>query len=161
MSGARPLPDWALGALRLIGLDTPSPGVRLHVELVNSVLEIGPGASEGKYITAMRFRFSWAKRTVGTQLAEARTDYEVTAARKKAALMLVNGFSGAKAQAVVDGDDEICQLMLAYRLVEVKEQAVRKFLDACDAAMEVWRAGRPDRTRRIACSLADPPEVPD
>lgn len=144
MSGQEGLPDWARDALLAIGLAEPDVENPLHVRLVNAVLRLGPGAPLGRQLTAMRFEFAWELSKAGEAFAKAKTDYEHKLASKKARLMLGEGFSGVKAQAIAEGDDEVYELVLAYRVAEQRERAMRKFLDAIEAAGEVWRTLRAD-----------------
>lgn len=141
---AEALPEWALDVLRSIGLLEPDPEDALHVALVNSVLRLGPGAAYGRQLTAMRFEFAWALSAAGAEFAKAKTDYEHRLAKAKAVLMLEKGFSGVKAQAIAEADDALYELQLRYRLAELRERAMRKFLDAIENAVEVWRTGRAD-----------------
>lgn len=141
---ASDLPEWALEVLRSIGLTQPDPADALHVQLVNAVLRLGPGAAYGRQLTAMRFEFAWALSEAGAEFAKAKTDYEHKLAVAKAALMLKDGFSGVKAQAIAEADPELYELQLRYRLAELRERAMRKFLDAIENAVEVWRTGRAD-----------------
>lgn len=141
---AEVLPDWAVEVLLSIGLSNPDVEDRLHVRLVNSVLRLGPGAARGVQLSAMRFEFAWALKDAGREFAEAKAEYEHKLAAKKAVLMLGDGFSGVKAQAIVEGDDEIYSLLLRYRVAEQAERSLRKFLDAIENAAEVWRTLRAD-----------------
>lgn len=141
---AEGLPEWALEVLRSIGLTEPDPDVELHVRLVNAVLRLGAGAAYGRQLTAMRFEFAWALESAGREFAQAKTDYEHKLAVAKAALMLKDGFSGVKAQAIAEADPGLYELLLTYRLAELRERAMRKFLDAIENAVEVWRTGRAD-----------------
>ncbi|MHA3682813.1 hypothetical protein ACXR2W_00940 [Leucobacter sp. HY1908] len=138
------LPDWALEALRAIGLTDPDPDDALHVRLVNAVLRLGPAAARGVQLSAMRFEFAWELRAAGAEFATTKTDYEHRLAKSKAALMLKDGFSGVKAQAVAEADDELYGLLLRFRLAELRERSVRKFLDAIETAVDTWRTQRAD-----------------
>lgn len=143
MSAAE-LPAWASDALLAIGLDEPDQENALHVRLVNAVLRLGPGAALGSQLSAMRFEFAWALRTAGEVFATSKAAYEHKLASRKAALMLGEGYSGVKATAIAEGDDEIYSLLLRFRVAEQEERAMRKFLDAIDNAAEVWRTLRAD-----------------
>lgn len=138
------LPDWVLDALAAIGLTAPNADDELHVRLVNSVIRLGPGVPLGRQLSAMRFEFAWELKDAGHVFATAKANYEHRLASRKSRLMLAEAYSGVKAQAVAEGEDEAYELLLAFRVAEQRERAMRKFLDAVDNASEVWRTLRAD-----------------
>lgn len=138
------LPEWTLAPLREIGLVNPDPDNELHRELVEAVWRLGAGALHGRYITAMRAVFAWQLRDAGEGYAAAKARYEHLFARRKSELMVAEGFSGVKAEAVAEADDEVYQARLELLVAESKVSSMRKFLDLCESVTDVWRTSRAD-----------------
>lgn len=139
-----PLEPDVLEALQAIGLSNPTPDDPLHVRLVAAARRTR-GMGEGVQLVAMEFEFNWALRQAGSEFATAKTDYEHFIGKEKMRLMLAEGYSGVKAQAVVNGSDEAYTLLLMYRLAEQRERAMRKFLDTIKSALELHRTDRADQ----------------
>lgn len=117
----------------------------LHRRLVDAVVRLGPNASLGQRVVAVRFEFNWELSVAGTDFARAKTDYERFKAKSKVRLFADDPkLSSVKAEAMVDADDEAYRLLLRYRLAEQRERAMRKFLDTLDAALENHRTDRAD-----------------
>lgn len=141
------LPDWALEALRSIGLTDPDPDDALHVRLVNAVLRLGPGAARGVQLSAMRFEFAWALKEAGQEFAEAKANYEHAFARaivRERAEAAANGEKMPVSHAERLAEVEAYVHKLTYLLAEQRERAMRKFLDAIEAAVDTWRTLRAD-----------------
>jgi hypothetical protein len=132
--------------LRDIGLDNPDPSDALHRRLVATLQRVR-GLSLGTQIVAMKFDFNWELRAAGAEFATAKTNYEHHMDKTKAALMLGDGHSGVKAEAIAGGSDEAYELLLKYRLAEQRERALRKFLDTLDNRVEVWRSENANERR--------------
>lgn len=132
--------------LRDIGLDQPDPNDALHRKLVATLRRV-QGASLGVQIVAMKFDFNWELRAAGAEFATAKTNYEHHIDKTKAALMLGDGHSGVKADAIANGSDEAYRLLLTYRLAEQRERAMRKFLDTLENRIEVWRSENANERR--------------
>jgi hypothetical protein len=141
-----PLTPEILDRLRDIGLDSPSPADPLHVRLVATLRRMR-GASFGSQIVAMKFDFNWELRKAGEEFATFKTDYEHYMDKTKAALMLGDGHSGVKAEAIAGGSDEAYSLLLKYRLAEQRERAMRKFLETLENKVEVWRSENANERR--------------
>jgi len=140
--------------LRDIGLDAPDPNDQLHRKLV-ATLRRTQGLSLGAQIVAMKFDFNWELRSAGEVFARSKTDYEHHIDKTKAALMLGDGHSGVKADAIANGSDEAYRLLLNYRLAEQRERALRKFLDTLDNRVEVWRSENANERRADAYTPPD------
>jgi hypothetical protein len=135
--------------LRDIGLENPDPSDALHRRLVATLQRVR-GGSLGAQIVAMKFDFNWELRAAGAEFATAKTDYEHYMDKTKAALMLGDGHSAVKADAIAGGSDEAYTMLLKYRLAEQRERALRKFLDTLDNRVEVWRSENANERRADA-----------
>lgn len=147
MSEDQGLPDWVLEALRAIGLLHPDPDDALHVRLVNAVLRLGPAAALGVQLSTLRFEFAWELRDAGAVFAQAKADYERTYARAVVKARAEGAASGEKvpvSYAEKVAEIEAYDHKLRYLVAEQRERSMRKFLDAIEAAVEVWRTGRAD-----------------
>lgn len=141
-----PLSPEVAARLRDIGLDNPDPGDQFHRRLVATLRRV-QGGSFGAQIVALKFDFNWELKAAGETFATAKTDYEHYMDKTKAALMLGDGHSGVKAEAIAGGSDEAYNLLLKYRLAEQRERAMRKFLDTLDNRVEVWRSENANERR--------------
>lgn len=138
------IPPALLDVLRGIGLQDPDLEVPLHARLVATLHRLGPGATSGQRLVALRFDFAWELEEAGRVFAKAKTDYEHFVAKTKAALMLGDGFSGTKAEAIATGDDKAYELKLTYLLAEQRERAMRNFLGTIQSAQDNHRTDRAD-----------------
>lgn len=135
------------GVLRsLIGLEVDHEDP-LHLKLAETIRRLGPGATYGQRITALRFDFAWELRAAGKEYGTAKGEYEnhisvrVVEITERAALdgkKVTLGLANAKAEA------EGYELKMSYLVAEQRERAMRKFLDALDAALENHRTDRAD-----------------
>lgn len=144
---AEAIPDWAFDALRSIGLLDPDPEDSLHVRLVNAVLRLGPAAARGVQLSAMRFEFAWELRDAGAAFATAKAAYEHKYARAVVRARAEGAASGEKvpvSHAEKVAEIEAYEDKLRYLVAEQRERSMRKFLDAIEAAVEVWRTSRAD-----------------
>lgn len=141
------IPDWAFEALRSIGLLDPDPEDSLHVRLVNAVLRAGPAAARGVQLSAMRFEFAWELRAAGEAFAVSKANYERVFARAVVSARAQGAASGEKvpvSYAEKVAEIEAYENKLQYLVAEQRERSMRKFLDAIEAAVEVWRTSRAD-----------------
>lgn len=100
----------------------------------------------GDSIVAVRFVFNHHLRAAGAEFARARSRFEHE--RDVLRFRLMNGperYSASKADAAAGADDALYGLLLAYRLAEQQERALRKFLDTLDAQTETFRTTRADQ----------------
>ncbi|MFE4469525.1 hypothetical protein ACFRFH_11985 [Leifsonia sp. NPDC056824] len=142
---AAELEPWLLSVLRDVGLDHPDPDVPLHVKLVNTLHRLGPAATHGQRVVAMRWDFNWELEEAGRVFAKKKALYEKAFAKRKVRELAEPKMSVAKAEAIAEADDEIFSLKLEYLLAEQRERAMRKFLDTLDAALDNHRTDRADQ----------------
>lgn len=130
----------------VIGLQV-DPADELHQKLAATIANLGPGATYGQRIVALRFDFVWELRDAGKTYGTAKADYENAVAVKvveiteKAALD-DKRISLGLAQAMAERD--AYELKLTYLVAEQRERAMRKFLDALNAALDNHRTDRAD-----------------
>jgi hypothetical protein len=136
-------PD-VLAILQKIGLRNPDPNEALHVRLVSAARRTR-NMGEGVQLVALKFEFNWALNEAGAAYGTAKTDYEHFMDREKSRLMLGEGYSGVKAEAVANADDEAYRLKLKYRLAEQRERSMRKFLETIENALDLHRTDRADQ----------------
>ncbi|WP_194385322.1 hypothetical protein [Microbacterium luteum] len=130
----------------LIGLEV-DPEDALHKKLAETVYRLGPGATYGQRIVSLRFDFVWELRDAGKVYGTAKADYENAVAVKVVELTEKAELDGKKislglAQAMAERD--AYELKLTYLVAEQRERAMRKFLDALDAALDNHRTDRAD-----------------
>jgi hypothetical protein len=130
----------------IIGLEA-DPADELHQKLAATIKDLGPGATYGQRIVALRFDFVWELREAGKVFATSKADYENAIATKVPEIVERAALEGKKvalglAQAMAERD--AYELKLTYLVAEKREQAMRKFLDALDAALENHRTDRAD-----------------
>lgn len=130
----------------VIGLEV-TPGDELHNKLADTVRRLGLGATYGQRIVALRFDFVWELRDAGKVFGEAKADYEHAVATQVVEITEKAALDGKKislglAQAMAERD--AYELKLTYLVAEQRERAMRKFLDALDAALENHRTDRAD-----------------
>jgi hypothetical protein len=130
----------------LIGLEV-DPADALHTKLLETIHRLGPGATYGQRIVALRFDFVWELRDAGKTYGTAKADYENAVAVKvveitEKATLEEKKVSLGLAQAMAERD--AYDLKLSYLVAEQRERAMRKFLDALDAALENHRTDRAD-----------------
>ena len=141
------IPDWALSALRAIGLANPSPDDALHVAMVNAVLRLGAGAALGQQLTAIRWEINWAQQAAGAVFAKAKVNYEhivASVTTKAIAEGSARGERVSVAFAEKLAEVEAYEAKLEYLLAEKREQSLRKMLDTIETQVDVWRTGRAD-----------------
>lgn len=131
--------------LRDIGLSDPDLEVPLHAKLVETLHRLGPGASFGQRIVALRFDFNWELNEAGRVYAKAKADYEHHIARTKVIELAKDKMSVAKAEAIAEADDRSYRLKLEYLLAEQRERSMRNFLATLEAALDNHRTDRADQ----------------
>lgn len=146
MSDMTPSPG-VLSVLRqLIGVEF-DPADALHGKLAETIGRLGQGASYGQRIVALRFVFAWELRDAGAVFAQAKAEYENAVAVHVVEVTTRAELDGRKvslglAQAMAE--KESYGLKLSYLVAEQRERAMRKFLDALDAALDNHRTDRAD-----------------
>ncbi|QJU54374.1 hypothetical protein SCB71_14610 [Herbiconiux sp. KACC 21604] len=133
------------GVLRTIGLLNPDLTDPLHAGLVQALHDLGPYATPGKRLTAMRWVFAWELRAAGEQFAKAKTAYEHNVDRRT--VQLRGGeekMSRAEAEQLARAEDEANELHLVYLLAEQRERAMRNFLSTIQSAQDDARTDRAD-----------------
>jgi hypothetical protein len=128
-----------------IGLRDPDPSDRLHGTLIDTLIDLGPGATLGQRVVALRYVFNWELVEAGKEFATAKTKYENLLTRQKVIELAKEKMSVAKAEIFAEGSDGAFELKLKYLLAEQRERAMRKFLDTLDAALENHRTDRADQ----------------
>lgn len=140
------LPEVA-GVLRsLIGLEVDQQDP-LHLKLAETIRRLGPSATYGQRITALRFDFAWELRAAGKEYGTAKADYENKVSLRVVAITEGAALEGKKVTlglATAKAETEAYELKLSYLVAEQRERAMRKFLDALDAALENHRTDRAD-----------------
>lgn len=139
------IPPLLRDVLRGIGLENPDLTVPLHRKLVEALHDLGPGATLGQRVVAMRWVFNWELTDAGEVFARSEANYERHMASLKVRYLAEPKMSVAKAEAYAEADDESYRLKLEYLLAEQRERAMRKFLDTLDAALENHRTDRADQ----------------
>jgi len=138
--------DFAI-VLHSIGITNPDETNPLHKKLTEALYPLGPGATVGQRVVAMRWVFNWELTDAGSTFAQAKADYERHVARVKVKWLAEPKMSVAKAEALADADDETYRLKLTYLLAEQRERAMRKFLETLDAMLDNHRTDRADWRR--------------
>jgi hypothetical protein len=130
----------------LIGLEV-DPDDALHTKLSETVRRLGPGATYGQRIVALRFDFAWELREAGKEYGSAKADYENHLALRVVEIVETAAAGGQRVAlglAEYKAQGEAYELKLTYLVAEQRERAMRKFLDALDAALENHRTDRAD-----------------
>lgn len=140
------IPEPIVQVLReVVGLAEPSADDPLHRALWRAIADVGPGATYGQRIVALRWVFNWQLTLAGAEFAAAKADYERHIDKTKMRLFADDPkLSDAKATVMANGQDESYRLKLAYLLAEQYERAMRKFLDTLAAALDNHRTDRAD-----------------
>lgn len=133
--------------LRGIGIEQPDWNDELHRKLATALAELGPGATLGQRVVAMRWIFGWEHKEAGEVFARSKADYEHAVARRVTEEMAKGQVDGRRmslgwAQAIAE--DAAYEHKLAYLLAEQRERSMRKFLDTLDAALDNHRTDRAD-----------------
>lgn len=100
-----------LAALADVGIDEPREDDPLHVDLVNALLRLGPGASQGERYVAMQWHFTNDEERVGDVAATAEAEY----AKVRAVRALELGEAAALAK------DEY-ELLLSAEIVKARTE---------------------------------------
>lgn len=136
--------------LATLGIVDPdlSPG-SLHSRLLAAVRRVGPGASLGSYLSAVRFTIVQEHLSAGRSFAESKALYEKAVARRIVEEMHREREGGPKmslglATAIAEGDDALFEKKLTYVVAEKREQTMRKWLDAIEGALDNHRTDRAD-----------------
>lgn len=141
------VPGWALGVLSSIGLTNPDPSDSLHVRLVNAVLRVGVGKSQGAYLSALRFEFNWEHEQAGMTFAKSKAAFEHSVDRRKVEEMAKPREDGRKmslgwAEAIAE--DAAYEHKLAFLMAEQRERSMRQFLQTIAGALDNHRTDRAD-----------------
>lgn len=139
------IPPALRDVLRGIGLENPDLDVPLHAKLVATLHRLGPGASFGDRIVALRFDFNWELQDAGQVFAKAKADFEHHVERKAVALLTEPKMSVAKADLIAKSSDQAYELKLRFLLAEQRERSMRKFLETLAAALDNHRTNRADQ----------------
>ncbi len=130
----------------IVGLDV-DPADSLHVKLAETIRRLGPGATYGQRIVALRFDFAWELRDAGKEYGQSKADYEDRVAVRVTEIVETAALDGKRVAlglAEYKAQHEAYELKLAFLVAEQRERAMRKFLDAMDAALENHRTDRAD-----------------
>lgn len=131
-----------------IGLRHPDPSHDLHAELIDTLIDLGPGATLGQRIVALRYVFNWRQLEAGREFAKAKADYEHSVQRRVVEEMAKGGPDGRKMSlgwATAIAEDAAAELKLKFLLAEKLEQSLRKFLETTDRALDNHRTDRADQ----------------
>lgn len=139
------IPPQLRDVLRGIGLDEPDLEVPLHAKLVATLYRLGPGATKGQRLTALRFDFAWELEEAGRVFAKAKTDFEAYVDRQTVKLRSgEDKVTRAEAEQIARADDRAYELKLQYLLAEQRERAMRNFLGTIQSAQDDARTDRAD-----------------
>ena len=130
-----------------IGLRHPDPGNELHGELIDTLIDLGPGATLGQRIVAFRYVFNWRQLAAGREYAQAKADYEHAVTRRVVEEMAKGSADGRRMSlgwATAIAEDAAAELKLRFLLAEKLEQSLRKFLETTDRALDNHRTDRAD-----------------
>lgn len=130
----------------IIGLEVDDTDP-LHRKLAKTITDLGPGATYGQRIVALRFDFAWELRAAGKVFGDAKGEYEVTRSRRVVEITETAANEGRKITlglAEHMAEAELYELKLTYLVAEQRERAMRKFLEALDAALDNHRTDRAD-----------------
>lgn len=136
------LPEWVLSSLSLVGLDDPNPDDALHVDLVNAVLDMGAGVSEGRMLTRLKVVVAQHFRRVSDAEARTRSDYEHAHARavvRELARQRADGERVANNRAEQVATIETEDQFFRHRLAVSEKQALRVLLSAIESQFDAWR----------------------
>lgn len=140
------IPPALRDVLRSIGLDDPDLAVPLHARLVATLHRLGPGASFGTRLSAIRFDFNWELEEAGRVFAKAKTDFEAYIDRRTVRLRAEGDkVSRAEAEQIARAEDRAYELKLAFLLAEQRERAMRNFLQTIQGALDNHRTDRADQ----------------
>lgn len=132
----------------MIGLTSVDEQNPLHQQLVDAIVNAGPGASFGARVVALRYVFNWELNQAGAQYARAKADYEHAVARR---VMEETATAASEDRKIALGlaekiaEHDAYELKLQYLLAEQRERSMRKFLDTLDAALDNHRTDRADQ----------------
>lgn len=131
--------------LRDVGISEYDESNPLHVKIRDALFELGPSATVGQRVVALRWIFNWELTAAGKEFGTAKADYERHMAREKVRQMATDPkVSVAKAETYAEADDESYRLKLTYLLAEQRERAMRHFLQTLDAMLDNHRSDRAD-----------------
>jgi len=138
-----PLEPWIVQFLHRIGIETPSPDVRLHRRLVAGLRDVGAGRPLGAQLAAVRYVVRDEHGIAGRALAQARADHEEKVLTRK--IELLQGgekITVALAKDIAESDavDERREWLRA----EQEERTLREFLKAIADDLENHRTDRAD-----------------
>ncbi|ERG63504.1 hypothetical protein L332_03415 [Agrococcus pavilionensis RW1] len=134
--------------LATIGIVEPDlEGEPLHRELVAAIRRVGPGASQGTYLSAVRFAIVSEHLAAGRAFAEAKARYERSVSRRVVEEMAKPREDGRRMSlgwAERIADEAAYEHKLAYLVAEKREQTLRKWLEAIQGALDNFRTARAD-----------------
>ena len=134
-----------LDVLRDIGMDHPDPEVPLHAKLIATLHRLGPGATFGQRLAAIRFDFNWELNDAGKVFAKAKADHEhyldAETVRLRAGSEKMSRVEGEQ---IVRARDKAYELRLQFLLAEQRERAMRNFLLTIQSALDNHRTDRAD-----------------
>ncbi len=140
------IPPMLRDVLRDIGLAEPDLTVPLHAKLVETLHRLGPGATFGQRVVAMRWDFNWELEDAGRVFAKAKTDFEAFIDKETVRLRATGDkVTRAEAEQIARASDRAYELKLAYLMAEQRERSMRKFLDTLEAALDNHRTDRADQ----------------
>ncbi|WP_382307344.1 hypothetical protein [Herbiconiux sp. UC225_62] len=139
------IPPALRDVLRGIGLDEPDLEVPLHAKLVATLHRLGPTATKGQRLTALRFDFAWELEEAGRVFARAKTDYEAYIDRRTVRLRAEGEkVTRAEAEQIARAEERAYELKLQFLMAEQRERAMRNFLSTIQSAQDDARTDRAD-----------------
>lgn len=151
MSEIAPVGPGEAFVLGRIGIVDPDLGDPFHAGLLAAVRRVGPGQSQGSYLSALRFQIVQEHLLAGRVYAEERAQYERAKSRHIVKAMNEPRSEGSPrmslglAEHMAETDDGLYERKLRFLVAEKREQTMRKFLDAIEGALDNHRTDRADQ----------------
>lgn len=141
------IPDGLAEVLLDIGMAEPDMTVPLHVKLIDAMRRLGPHATHGARVVAMRYIFNWELDAAGSLFAEAKTKYETFIDRETLRLRATDDsgkLSRVEAEQMARASDRAYDLKLTYLTAEQRERSMRNFLVTLEKDLDNHRTDRAD-----------------
>ena len=143
MTALQPAP-WVAQFLRRIGIETPDHDDNLHRRLVDAVFNLGPGATLGQRIVAVKYVVRDEHGKAGRRFATARADHEDAVLARKIDLLQDESWKGSATLAKDIAEHDAIDQRRVWLLAEQEERTLRKFLETIESDLENHRTDRAD-----------------
>jgi hypothetical protein len=128
--------------MRAIGLE-PDPSDSLHKRVVIALRSTG-GAPLGDQLVALQFAFNGELLSAGREWADAKSKYENHVKAEATRLRREEHMSATAARLAAEGAVDALEMRRRELVAEKREQAIRKYLDTFQSAMDNHRTNRAD-----------------